>query len=130
MKVPCSCAPFPRSAALYIHYFTTDQTHLTACASALPSCCLGFSNLFIYLLRFLCTWLVVLVKVSEWSHKGEFSGKEPSSSSLHAADLVMRVAQRRCRGFKAKSQVIFHLIFEPRLPSIQAIPCKRELNRN
>ncbi len=87
-------------------------------------------NFFIYLLCFLCTWLVLLVKVSAWSHKGEFSGKEPISGFLHTADLERRVVQRHHRGYKAKSQVIFQLIFELQLPSIQAIPCEPELSRN
>lgn len=87
-------------------------------------------DFFIYLLCFLCTRPVLLVKVSEWSHKGEFSGKEPTSSFLHTAGLERRVVQRHHRGFKAKSQVIFQLIFELQLPSTQAIQCEPERSRN
>lgn len=44
--------------------------------------------------------------------------------------LEMRAVKRHRVGFKAKSQVIFHLIFELQLPPVEAIPCDRELNRN
>lgn len=68
----------PRSALM--HYLTTDQTHVTACMQAPPS--LSFwIYLFIFLLCFLCTRLPCYAGEGKWmSHKGDMSGKEPSSS--------------------------------------------------
>lgn len=91
IKMPCSCTPFSRTASLYMHYFT-DQTHLPACMSS-SSLLLFWIYLFI-LLCFPHARLVLLQKVSEWSHKGELSGEDPSSSFLHTVDLEIRIAQR------------------------------------
>lgn len=127
MKMPCSCAPFPRSVILYIHYVTTDQTHLTACMLAPPSFCFGFICLFVMCCVSVsfCCWRWVNEALRE-----VFSGKEPISCSLRTADVEMRALWRHHRGFKAKSQVIFHLHFELQFPSIQAIPHEAEPNRN
>lgn len=126
MKIPCSCAFPRRSPLLYLYSFTADQMPLTACMLAATS--------FVWIYLFICCAFgapntFCWKKVSECNHNREFSGKEPSSTFLHT-DLEMRAVQKHYRGFKAKSQVIFHLIFKLQFLSIEALPCDWEVNRN